>query len=285
MTASRLTAATRPSKQYSSRSGVVPTVLQLHHGATTNAEWMISVMVSGSKQVSANYVCDSFGRLTNVVDEVYRAWTSSSAIWDRKSITVETANLSANGWTISDAAHEALAQLAADCSKRYGWGRLNRSGPFSTWNVIGHREINQHTGQSYATACPGAMDLDRVVRRANEILAGPAPAPTPAPTPSNGSDDDVSFADKIKHNGVDASAEVVIANTLVLSEQNAKKLDDTLAKLDDSLWVKHNGIDAPVDVVSANALISAQIANERLDALSVTLNAIAEKLGVDNKTP
>lgn len=181
MSASRLTAATYPSKQYSSRSGVVPTVLQLHHGATTSAPWMRDAMTSGSKQVSANYICTIDGKLWNIVDEIYRAWTSASGFWDRKSITVETTNLSANGWTISDASHEALAQLAADCSRRYGWGKLNRSGPFSTWNVIGHREINQYTGDSYATACPGSLDLDRVVRRANEILAGPT-APTPKPS-------------------------------------------------------------------------------------------------------
>ena len=98
-------------------------------------------------------------------------------------------------------------------------------------------------------------------------------------TPLPQGDDDVSFADRIKHNGIDASAAVVLADTLVLTQQNAKKLDSTLDKLNDSLWIKHSGIDAPTDVVAADALLSAQQANGRLDRLEATLNAIATKLG------
>jgi hypothetical protein len=159
-----------PSLQRSSRNGQRIVRAQLHHGATTNAVWMRDVMVSGGKQVSANAICTVDGEFWDIVNRNFRAWTSSDAEYDRGSFTVETQNLSTNGWTISRASHEALAQLCAALSVEYGWGRLNRSGPFSTWNVVGHREIYQFLGRSYATACPGGMDLDWIVRRGNEIL-------------------------------------------------------------------------------------------------------------------
>lgn len=129
-------------------------------------------MVSGSKQVSSNSICTNTGELWLIVPGQYRAWTSSDRFFDSKSWTVECANLSTNGWTISRESHEALAQLAAALCVEHGWGRLNRSGSPSTWNVIGHREIYQLFGRSYATSCPGGMDLDWIVRRGNEILDG-----------------------------------------------------------------------------------------------------------------
>lgn len=185
MVQSKLTAIARPSMQRSSRNGARIDHVILHHGATTNADWMIDAMVSASKQVSANYVCRANGQLVSIVPEEYRAWTSASASWDGRSITVECANLSTNGWTISDASHEALAQLCADVSTRYGFA-LSRD------SVLGHRELNQRYGASYATACPGAMDLDRIVARAKEIQKG-----VPAPVTHDQEEDDMPTAKEV----------------------------------------------------------------------------------------
>jgi hypothetical protein len=42
---------------------------------------------------------------------------------------------------------------------------------------MGHREVYERYGASYATACPGGINLDRVVSDAAQILAGAHPAP------------------------------------------------------------------------------------------------------------
>lgn len=178
---SAVTNQVRTSAQRSSREGATIDHIILHHCASTDGDGVVSMMVSGARQVSANYVVANDGRVIGVVDEGDRAWTSGSsddggrgAAWDRRSITFECANLSTDGWTISDASYESIARVCADVSRRYGFP-LTRSGANST--VFGHRELYQYFNASYATACPGGMDIDRVVRRANEILAGVVPAP------------------------------------------------------------------------------------------------------------
>lgn len=91
---------------------------------------------------------------------------SSTGSWNARSVAIETQNSSgAPDWGISDAAHEAIAEIAAWCSKQPGMSiELDRT------HIIGHNE----TGA--ATACPGpSMDLDRIVARAKEIVA---PEPT-----------------------------------------------------------------------------------------------------------
>lgn len=166
MTWSKLITGIRESFQRSSRNGARIDRIIIHHTATTNGEWVLDAMVSGSKQVSANYVPDKDGKLWGVVNEDFRAWTSSSAYWDGRSITMECVNNSTTGWTISNASYEKIAQLLADISRRYNFP-LIRDKQRST--VLGHKELYLYWGDSYATACPGGIDIDRIVRRANEI--------------------------------------------------------------------------------------------------------------------
>lgn len=256
MVQSKLTATVRPSKQRSSRNGARIDHIILHHGATTNSDWMIDAMVSGSKQVSANYVCRANGDLVSVVPEEDRAWTSSSATWDGRSITVECANLSTNGWTISPQSHEALAQLCADVATRYGF-KLTRD------SVLGHRELNQRYGASYATACPGAMDLDWIVTRANEILAGPT-ASTPDIITEG---DDVSFEDQIPWGTGTQPAWAIIRATAINAELAVAKVDALAAKVAAADYTKHGGVDAPNDVVDADTLRVVQQTASKVDEL------------------
>lgn len=129
-------------------------------------------MRTGSKQVSANYVQRSNGDLIGVVPEERRSWSLADADWDSRSITVETENESTNGWTISAAATEKLARLVADVANRYRF-------PINRDTVLGHREVNSRYGGSYPTACPGGLDLDGIVRRANQITATAGGGTTP----------------------------------------------------------------------------------------------------------
>lgn len=166
---SPLSTETHNTRQYSSRTRSVGGVV-LHHAATTNADQVINMEVSGSKQVSSHQVVKN-ERSAGIVQEQFRAWSLSDAYWDSWALTVECANESSNGWTISDASHEKLAQHVADWARRYGF-YPHRNGDPKTWTVIGHREVYSIHGGSYATACPGGMDLDRITRRAQEILGG-----------------------------------------------------------------------------------------------------------------
>lgn len=155
-------------RENAARRGVV-----LHHGALTSLSYLRRLAM-GEKQVSATAICkdDDFERM---VPEGWRPWSLSSAYWDSALRSVETANESTIGWTISDASHWSLARGVAYWASIDGFWP-HRDGDPKTWTVIGHREVYTIHGGSYATACPGGMDLDLVTRRAQAILTGAATA-------------------------------------------------------------------------------------------------------------
>lgn len=160
-----LTTPNKTVRQNVTRLGIV-----LHHAAMTNLN-ELERLEMGAKQVSSTVIVkDNEARLM-VGDDNYRPWSLSSAYWDSALRSVETCNESTVGWTVSDASHETLAKVVAYFADRDGFWP-HREGDSKTWTVIGHREVYTIHGASYATACPGAMDLDRVTRRAQEILLG-----------------------------------------------------------------------------------------------------------------
>lgn len=160
--------------QQSARTAAPLNMVILHHAATTSADQVVQMMVSGSRQVSAHAVVKD-GRRIGVVDETQRAWSLADGYWDSRAFTVECANESTNGWTISAASHESLAQLTADWAKRYHFPIIRSAGiPRTQWTLLGHREVYEIYGDSYATACPGGMNLDWIAVRANEILTSTA---------------------------------------------------------------------------------------------------------------
>jgi hypothetical protein len=163
---------THNTSQFSARTVPIGGVV-LHHGATTSADAIIAMETSGSRQVSSHQVIKD-ARNAGVVQEQFRAWSLSSSTWDSWALTVECANESTDGWTISAASEETLAQQVADWASRYGF-YPQRNGDPSSWTVLGHREVYSIHGASYATACPGGMNLDGITRRAQQILAGENP--------------------------------------------------------------------------------------------------------------
>lgn len=173
MTHSPLTNQIRISRQSGPRLGARIDTFLIHHQAGTNDDQVIAAMVSGSRQVSANYTISNEGRLTCVVDEDLRAWTSGSAhdggkgaAWDRRSITVEIENESgAPDYRISEAAIATAGKLLNDLRSRY-----------PIVNVLGHRDLWEKHRASYATFCPGPNTVARIL-----AAAGGAPAPAPKP--------------------------------------------------------------------------------------------------------
>lgn len=165
MTQSNLTTESHNTTQQSSRNGRAIDHIVLHHTASTGMDQTIDMMVSGSRQVSANYVVKD-RRIARIVPEEYRSWSLSSAEWDGRSITFEIANSSnGGGWPVSPESQESVARVVADISSRYGIP-LNRD------RILGHREVYTRHGASYPTACPGGLDMDWIVARAKQIKDG-----------------------------------------------------------------------------------------------------------------
>lgn len=150
----------------------------IHHAATTSLAGILELFQPGGREVSANYALKD-NQLVCAVDEDRRAWTSASAHWDGRAVTVEVANSSIGGsWPVSEASFHTLARLIADVAKRYGF-------PISDNTVLTHQELYTRYGASYATACPGDLQ-----RRKGELLAlarryaGGKTPPKPAPKPA-----------------------------------------------------------------------------------------------------
>lgn len=138
----------------------------VHHAATASLSAVLSMMGTRSREVSSNYVIKD-QQVVGVVPEEFRSWSLASPEWDARAITVEVCNEltgDASGWPISEASSTSLAMLIADCAQRFGF-------PIDRGAVLGHREVFQRHGRSYATVCPGGIDLDRVVELAKARAA------------------------------------------------------------------------------------------------------------------
>lgn len=163
------------------RRGVV-----LHHAALTNLETLRRLEM-GAKQVSSSAIVKDNFRERMMPDETFRAWSLSSALWDSLLRSVETCNQSTDGWTVSDESHWSLARAVAYWSELEGWWP-HRDGGRKNWTVLGHREVYSIHGASYATACPGGMDLNLVTSRAQMLhgvtVVAPVEPSVPAYIPS-----------------------------------------------------------------------------------------------------
>lgn len=145
------------------RAGVKPDVIILHHSATTNYGVVKGMMSTGSRKVSSNVVIENDGDIHPCVWESDTPFTNGHLGWNRRSYTAEILNSSVGGsWPVSKAAHEAAAQWCAHLHDKHGI-KLDRT------HVFGHRELYTRYHAGYATACPGGLDLDWIVKRARQI--------------------------------------------------------------------------------------------------------------------
>ena len=177
MTFSKQTNQVRISNQSSPRNSTIDTFL-IHHQAGTSDDAVIAAMISGSRGVSANYTISNEGRITCVVEEERRAWTSGSAYddgrgaaWDHRAVTVEIENESAGGaWPISAKALDAAARLLRDVRSRY-----------TIRHVLGHSDLWERYRASYPTFCPGPDTVAKIVAlvQGGNTTAGDTPIPFP----------------------------------------------------------------------------------------------------------
>lgn len=154
----------------------------IHHNATTNKDIALNTwLANGPAQTSAHYeVADN--EIIGAVGEQTAAWHSGNGPMNARSIGIEHKNATgAPTWTISEATYASSAKLIADIAHRYGFY------PDST-HVIPHKQV-------HATACPGGIDMNKLIRMAQTVYNGgkvsgggssrPSAPSKPASTPTN----------------------------------------------------------------------------------------------------
>lgn len=121
-----------------------------------------------SRGGSCNYCIDTLGNIGVMIDEQYRAWTSSNRANDMRAVTIEVANDSGDPtWHVSDEAMSSLIALCADICRRNDIKKLNYTGDTSG-NMTMHKWFE-------ATACPGpylSSKFDYIAERVNKKLLG-----------------------------------------------------------------------------------------------------------------
>ena len=121
--------------------------ITIHHQAG-NLTPEQTARATQSRGGSWNYCITSQGKIGVMIDEQYRAWTSSNRDNDMRAVTIEVANDKIGGnWHVSDKAMAALVNLCVDICKRNGIKKLNFTGDKSG-NLTMHKMFA-------ATACPG----------------------------------------------------------------------------------------------------------------------------------
>ena len=126
-----------------------------------------------SRGGSTNYCIDSNGVIGVMIDEQYRAWTSSSRTNDMRAVTIEVANCSGEpDWKISDKAMSSLIALCEDICRRNGIEKLRYTGDTSG-NMTMHKWFA-------ATGCPGPYLSSKFGYIADEVnkRLGQQTAPT-----------------------------------------------------------------------------------------------------------
>lgn len=150
---------------YSSRGSAVDMFIW-HHAATSSLSAILALFQPGGRTVSATVAIGNDGTTVGCVPERFRPWTSGDAYYDDRAYTAEVANLSVDGWTISDASYDAMGRIAA---------QAYRNGvPLDRDHHVGHGELYDRWGASYATVCPGGMNVDWVVELGRRNLSGTA---------------------------------------------------------------------------------------------------------------
>lgn len=174
---SSLITSENPNNMYAgSRNGVGVDRIVIHHNATTNKDVAMSTWyVSSGNWTSAHYEVTP-DEIIGCVEETYAAYhcggTGGNDIPkmsnpNQRSIGIENVNsVGYPSWSVDPRTIANTAKLVRDICDRYGI-------PCDRAHVLAHSEVT-------ATACPGGINVDEVVRLAN---GGTATAPTKPTTP------------------------------------------------------------------------------------------------------
>lgn len=135
--------------------------ITIHHQAG-NLTPEQAAQATQSRGGSWNYCITSDGKIGVMIDEQYRAWTSSNRDNDMRAVTIEVANDQIGGnWHVSDKALKSLINLCVDICKRNGIKQLNFTG-----NANGNLTMHKWFA---ATACPGPYLSNKFPYIASEV--------------------------------------------------------------------------------------------------------------------
>ena len=151
----------------------------VHHNATTSKDTALNTWtIEAGNYTSAHYeITDT--EIIGAVGENYIAYHAGGAGGrdvpkmsdpNGRSIGLEHVNSTgAPTWQVSDTTLRNSARLIADICARYGL-------PINRNTIVLHREVT-------ATACPGGLDIDRLIAYAQQAAGQPVATPKPAPQP------------------------------------------------------------------------------------------------------
>lgn len=130
----------RASPNFDSRGGQPIDTLVMHYTDMLTAQEAIDRLCNEDAKVSAHYVIDEQGRVTQLVDECERAWHAGESHWrghnnmNARSIGIEIANRGhSHGYTeFPDAQMQAVAELSREIIARHD---------VPARNVVGHSDI------------------------------------------------------------------------------------------------------------------------------------------------
>jgi len=131
------------------------------HTTTTTFDGAIAIFRGGSRMVSAHFVVDKeVDRIARCVNENDTAWHCGNWPMNQRSIGVEHVDDGDWNGPRPDGLYERSAHLVYLLCFAYAI-------PINRTTIIAKSEILRHN-EIVATACPDALDVDRIVRRAKE---------------------------------------------------------------------------------------------------------------------
>lgn len=202
---------------YNIRDHVIDTIT-IHHmaGNLSLAGCCNAVQSRGG---STNYCIDSNGNIGVMIDERFRAWTSSNRTNDMRAVTIEVANAPGAGepnWVVTDKALNACIKLCADICKRNGIKKLNYTGDTSG-NMTMHRWF-------FATGCPGpylGSKFPYIASEVNKLLSTAAGTTAKATVTANpGTGGGTSQIYRVRKSWADSKSQIGAFKSL----DNAKKV-------------------------------------------------------------
>jgi len=131
---------------------------------------------NASQQASAHYGVCLDGELKQWVDEKDAAWHAGDFGVNLDSIGIEHEDGGAYNAPRPDALYARSAKLVAAICHRYGLPCVRGDAKTGKTGIIDHRTV-------YATACPDALNTNRIIAEAYGILHPQPPPPPPPPPP------------------------------------------------------------------------------------------------------
>lgn len=122
-----------------------------------------------NRKTSATYGIGADGTIHQYVREEDTPWSDSNLLSNQTGISIEHEGGLPQA-KCTQACMDASARLCADVARRYGWSRLWHNG--TVGNVYLHREIPGSTHTTCPDLAPNGLNVEYVIRKANEILTG-----------------------------------------------------------------------------------------------------------------